>query len=313
MTMGNEVWLDGTPGTRIWMDGTMVDWGEARVHVLTHTLHYGLGLFEGIRCYKTPRGPAIFRLPEHVSRLFEGTKIIGVQLPFTAEQITSAIKQTVHENALEECYIRPLVYVGYGKLGINPTGVPIRVAIAAWPWGAYLGEEGLASGIRVRISSFTRHHPNIMMTKAKVVGNYANSQLAKIEAVQTGYDEALLLDPTGYVAEGSGENVFMVRHGVLKTPPLMSILEGITRASVVELAHLEGIPLREEPLSRDELYVADELFFTGTAAEITPVREVDKRPIGAGKPGPLTKRLQRQFFDIVHGQDERFKEWLTYV
>ena len=229
MTMGNEVWMDGTPGTRIWMDGTIVDWGEARVHILTHTLHYGLGLFEGIRCYKTPRGPAIFRLPEHVSRLFEGAQIIGMQLPFSEEQITSAIKQTVHENALEECYIRPLVYVGYGKLGLNPLGIPIRVAIAAWPWGAYLGEEGLASGIRVRISSFTRHHPNIMMTKAKVVGNYANSQLAKVEAVQTGYDEALLLDPAGYVAEGSGENVFIARHGVLKTPPLMSIL-GASRA-----------------------------------------------------------------------------------
>jgi branched-chain amino acid aminotransferase len=276
-------------------------------------LHYGLGLFEGIRCYKTPRGPAIFRLPEHVSRLFEGGQIIGMQLPFTEEQITSAIKQTVHENALEECYIRPLVYAGYGKLGLNPLGIPIRIGIAAWPWGAYLGEEGLASGIRVRISSFTRHHPNIMMTKAKVVGNYANSQLAKVEAVQTGYDEALLLDPAGYVAEGSGENVFIVRRGVLKTPPLMSILEGITRASVIELARLEGIPLREEPLSRDELYIADELFFTGTAAEITPVREVDKRAIGTGKPGPLTKRLQRQFFDIVHGKDERFKEWLTYL
>jgi branched-chain amino acid aminotransferase len=313
MTMGNEVWMDGSPGTRIWMDGTMVEWGEARVHVLTHTLHYGLGLFEGIRCYKTERGPAIFRLPEHVDRLFEGAQIIGMQIPFTAEQITAAIKQTVRDNGLEECYIRPLMYVGYGKLGLNPLGIPIRVAIAAWPWGAYLGEEGLASGIRVRISSFTRHHPNIMMTKAKVVGNYANSQLAKVEAVQTGYDEALLLDPAGYVAEGSGENVFMVRNGVLKTPPLMSILEGITRASVVELARLEGVPLREEPLSRDEIYIADELFFTGTAAEITPVREVDKRTIGSGKPGPLTKRLQRQFFDIVHGKDERFKEWLTYI
>jgi branched-chain amino acid aminotransferase len=313
MTMGNEVWMDGTPGTRIWMDGTMVDWGEARVHILTHTLHYGLGLFEGIRCYKTPRGPAIFRLPEHVSRLFEGARIIGTPLPFTEEQITSAIKQTVHENALEECYIRPLVYVGYGKMGLNPLGIPIRVAIAVCPWGAYLGEEGLTSGIRVRISSFTRHHPNIMMTKAKVVGNYANSQLAKVEAVQTGYDEALLLDPTGYVAEGSGENVFIVRHGILKTPPPMSILEGITRASVVELTRLEGIPLREEALSRDELYIAEEIFFTGTAAEITPVREVDKRAIGIGKPGPLTMRLQRQFFDIVHGNDERFKEWLTYL
>jgi branched-chain amino acid aminotransferase len=313
MTMGKDVWMDGTPGTRIWMDGTMVAWDEARVHVLTHTLHYGLGLFEGIRCYRTDRGPAIFRLSEHVTRLFEGAQIIGMQLPFTDEQISAAIKQTVRENDLEECYIRPLVYVGYGKMGLNPLGIPIRVAIASYPWGAYLGEEGLASGIRVRISSFTRHHPNIMMTKAKVVGNYANSQLAKVEAVQTGYDEALLLDPAGYVAEGSGENVFIVRNGVLKTPPLMSILEGITRASVAELARVEGIPLREEPLSRDEIYIADEMFFTGTAAEITPVREVDRRTIGAGKPGPLTKRLQRQFFDIVHGKDERFKEWLTYI
>jgi branched-chain amino acid aminotransferase len=297
MTRGNEVWMDGNPGTRIWMDGTVVDWGEARVHVLTHTLHYGLGLFEGIRCYKTDRGPAIFRLPEHIARLFQGAHIIGMQIPYTEEQIVAAIKQTIYENALDECYIRPLVYV----------------AIAAWPWGAYLGEEGLASGIRVRISSYTRHHPNIMMTKAKVVGNYANSQLAKVEAIQCGYDEALLLDPLGYVAEGSGENVFIVRHSILKTPPLMSILEGITRASVVELARLEGIPLQEEPLSRDELYIAEEMFFTGTAAEITPVREVDQRSIGTGKPGPLTKRLQRQFFDIVHGKDERFKEWLTYL
>jgi branched-chain amino acid aminotransferase len=313
MMVAKEVWMDGTPGTRIWMDGAMVDWDEARVHILTHTLHYGLGLFEGIRCYKTDRGPAIFRLPEHVSRLFEGAHIIGMPFPFTEDQITSAIKQTVRENVLEECYIRPLVYVGYGKMGLNPLGIPMRVAIAVWPWGAYLGEEGLASGIRVRISSFTRHHPNIMMTKAKVVGNYANSQLAKVEAVQTGYDEALLLDPAGYVAEGSGENVFIVRHDILKTPPLMSILDGITRASVIEVARLEGIPLREEPLSRDELYIADEMFFTGTAAEITPVREVDKRAIGTGKPGPLTKRLQRQFFDIVHGRDERFKEWLTYL
>jgi branched-chain amino acid aminotransferase len=313
MATENEVWMDGTPGTRIWMDGTMVDWGEARVHVLTHTLHYGLGIFEGIRCYKTDRGPAIFRLPEHIARLFQGTQILGLRMPYTEEQIVAAIKQTILENALEECYIRPLVYIGYGKMGLNPLGIPVRVAIAVWPWGAYLGEEGLTSGIRVRISSFTRHHPNIMMTKAKVVGNYVNSQLAKVEAIQSGCDEALLLDPAGYVAEGSGENVFIVRQGVLKTPPLMSILEGITRASVIELARLEGIPLREEPLSRDEIYIADEMFFTGTAAEITPVREVDRRVIGNGKPGPLTTRLQRQFFDIVRGQDERFKEWLTYL
>jgi branched-chain amino acid aminotransferase len=313
MDMGNEVWMDGHPGKRIWMDGTMVDWADARVHVLTHTLHYGLGLFEGIRCYKTDRGPAIFRLPEHITRLFHGAHIIGLKIPYSEEQLVTAIKQTLYENELEECYIRPLVYLGYGKMGLNPLGIPVRVSIAVWPWGAYLGEEGLASGIRVRISSYTRHHPNIMMTKAKVVGNYANSQLAKVEAIQCGYDEALLLDPAGYVAEGSGENVFMARNGLLKTPPLMSILEGITRASVVELARVEGIPLTEEPLSRDELYIADELFFTGTAAEITPVREVDNRTIGTGKPGPLTKRLQRQFFEIVHGKDERFKEWLTYL
>ena len=225
----------------------------------------------------------------------------------------AGIKQTVRDNALEECYIRPLMYVGYGKLGLNPLGIPIRVAIAAWPWGAYLGEEGLASGIRVRISSFTRHHPNIMMTKAKVVGNYANSQLAKVEAVQTGYDEALLLDPAGYVAEGSGENVFMVRNGVLKTPPLMSILEGITRASVVELARLEGVPLREEPLSRDEIYIADELFFTGTAAEITPIRSVDRIPVGAGRTGPVTRELQKRFMQTVHGEIEDRHGWLSHV
>ena len=313
MDMGKEVWMDGNPGKRIWMDGTMVDWADATVHVLTHTLHYGLGIFEGIRCYKTDRGPAIFRLREHIARLFQGVHIIGMHMPYSEEEIATAVKQTIHENELHECYIRPLVYVGYGKMGLNPLGIPVRVAIAVWPWGAYLGEEGLTSGIRVRISSFTRHHPNIMMTKAKVVGNYANSQLAKVEAIQTGYDEALLLDPAGYVAEGSGENIFIVRDSALKTPPLMSILEGITRASVVELARVEGVPLKEEPLSRDELYIADELFFTGTAAEITPVREVDRRTIGTGQPGPLTTRLQRQFFEIVYGRDERFKEWLTYL
>ncbi|RMF84798.1 MAG: branched-chain amino acid transaminase, partial [Nitrospinota bacterium] len=247
-------------GKKIWMDGTLVDWSEAKVHVLTHTLHYGLGIFEGIRCYKTVRGPAIFRLQEHIDRLFDGVKIIGFQLPYSKEDIINAIKETIKANELEECYIRPLVYLGYGQMGLNPLGLPIRVAIATWPWGAYLGEEGLQKGIRVKISSFTRHHVNISMTKAKVVGNYANSQLAKVEAVTNGYDEALMLDPSGYIAEGSGENIFMVRHGILHTPPLTSILEGITRASVLDIARVESIPVKETIFSRDELYIADEVF-----------------------------------------------------
>ena len=298
---------------KIWMDGKFVDWADAKVHILTHTLHYGLGVFEGIRCYKTEQGPAIFRLPEHIKRLFDSAHIAGIDSPYSEEEITHATIETIKINKLKECYIRPLIYIGYGKMGINFYGIPINVAIAVWPWGAYLGEEGLEKGIRVKTSSFTRHHVNITMTKAKICGNYVNSQLAKAEAILNGYDEALLLDTTGNVSEGTGENIFIVRNGVIKTPPLTSILEGITRDSIIHFARDMNMPLKEETFSRDELYIADEAFFTGTAAELTPIREVDNRRIGEGRPGPITKKLQKAFFDIVQGKDKKHERWLTYI
>ena len=298
---------------KIWMDGAFVDWDKAQVHVLSHTLHYGLGVFEGIRCYDTAAGPAIFRLPEHIDRLFNSAHIAGLKMPFSREEIGQAIVDTVKANEVRECYIRPLVYLGYGELGINNSHCPVRVSIAVWPWGAYLGEGALADGIRVCISSYTRHHVNVMMTKAKVVGNYANSQLAKMEAIHAGFDEAIMLDVQGNVGEGSGENIFIVRDGLLKTPPLTAILEGITRNSVIDLAHHMGLTVRETVFSRDELYIADEVFFTGTAAELTPIREVDNRVIGNGFPGPITHKLQQAFFRIVQGKDDAFKSWLTLI
>jgi len=298
---------------KIWMDGKLVDWADAKVHILTHTLHYGLGVFEGIRCYRTAQGPAIFRLEDHVDRLFHSALITAIEIPYNREQIIGAIKETIKANGLEECYIRPIAYLGYGKMGLSPVGVPTHVAIAVWSWGAYLGAEGLENGIRVKISSFTRHHPNISMTKAKVCGNYANSILAKVEALRNGYDEAILLDAWGNVAEGSGENLFIARRGVLKTPPLTSILEGITRDSIVALADHLKIPLVEVCFSRDELYCADEAFLCGTAAELTPIREVDGRTIGSGRPGPITKTLQDQFFKVVKGEDNHFSRWLHFV
>ena len=298
---------------KIWMDGAFVDWDKAQVHVLSHTLHYGLGVFEGIRCYDTAAGPAVFRLPEHIDRLFDSAHIAGLKMPFSREQICEAIIDTVKVNEVRECYIRPLVYLGYGELGINNSHCPVCVSIAVWPWGAYLGEGALADGIRVCISSYTRHHVNVMMTKAKVVGNYANSQLAKMEAIRSGYDEAIMLDVQGNVGEGSGENIFIVRDGVLKTPPLTAILEGITRNSVIDLARGMGLTVRETVFSRDELYIADEVFFTGTAAELTPIREVDNRVIGNGFPGPITHKLQQAFFRIVQGKDDAFKSWLTLI
>jgi len=294
------------------MDGKLVPWGEANVHVLTHTLHYGLGLFEGIRCYKGKGGSAIFRLEEHVDRLFDSAHIFQLEMPFTKKQITDAIIKTVRANKLDECYIRPLVYIGYGQMGIYVKG-PVNVAIAAWPWGAYLGDEGLEKGIKVRVSSYTRHHVNIAMTRAKITGVYYNSQLAKHEAKAAGCDEALLLDPEGYVAEGSGENVFIVRNGVIKTTPLTSILEGITRDSVMTLARDMGMTVVEQRFTRDEVYIADEAFFTGTAAEVTPIRELDGRLIGGGKPGPVVKKLQKAFFDVVQGKKAKYKKWLTPV
>jgi branched-chain amino acid aminotransferase len=298
---------------KIWMDGKMVGWKDANVHVLTHTLHYGVGVFEGIRCYRGVKGSAIFRLKEHVDRLFTGAHICQIDIPFSREEITRAIIDTIKVNGLEECYIRPLVYLGYGAMGIFPRDNPVKVSIATWPWGAYLGEEGLKNGIRVKVSSYTRHHVNISMTKAKVCGNYVNSQLAKREVIASGFDEALLLDTEGYISEGSGENIFTVRNGIIKTTPLTSILEGITRDSVIRIAGDEGIKMVEERFTRDELYISDEAFFTGTAAEITPIKEVDHRMIGPGKPGPVTKRLQSIFFDIVNGKIDRYSHWLTYL
>ena len=298
---------------KIWMDGRLVNWGDANVHVLTHTLHYGVGAFEGIRCYKTAAGPAIFRLDEHVDRLFASAHILQIVIPYTREQIVEAIKETVRINRLESCYIRPIVFIGYGSMGLYVEDNPISVAVAVWDWGAYLGDEGLEKGIRAKISSFTRHHVNISMTRAKVPGYYVNSILAKKEVKAAGYDEAILLDPDGYVAEGSGENIFITRKGVLKTTPLTSILAGITRESIIKIARDMGITVVEERFSRDDLYIADEAFLTGTAAELTPLREVDNRVIGSGRPGPVTKKLQDAFFAIVHGKDSRYKEWLTPV
>jgi branched-chain amino acid aminotransferase len=301
-------------GERIWMDGRLVPWNEASVHVLTHTLHYGLGVFEGIRCYRTDDGrSAVFRLPEHVRRLFESARINLMKIPFSEEQISDAIAETLRANGLSEGYIRPLVYIGAGVMGLNPADNPIRVAIVAWPWGKYLGEEGMERGIRARVSSFARHHVNAKMTKGKTCGDYVNSILAKREALLDGYDEAIMLDPQGLVAEASGENVFVVRGGELRTPPLPSVLEGITRASVIELARDKGIPVREVALTRDELYLADEVFLTGTAAEVTPIREIDHRPIGAGRRGPVTKALQEAFFAVVEGRDRKYERWLSFV
>ena len=298
---------------KIWMDGKFVNWKDARVHVLTHTLHYGVGAFEGIRCYKAGDGSAIFRLDDHVERLFTSAHIMSIEIPYTRDEIRAAIKETVRVNRLDACYIRPIVYVGYGSMGLYVEDNPINVAIAAWTWGSYLGDEGLKKGIRVKISSFTRHHVNISMTRAKVPGYYVNSILAKKEVKAAGYDEAVLLDPDGYVAEGSGENIFIVRKGILKTPPLTSILAGITRDSIIHLSREMGMTVVEERFTRDDLYIADEAFLTGTAAELTPIREVDNRVIGTGKPGPVTQRLQDAFFNIVQGREKRYKDWLTYL
>ena len=293
----------------------MVPWHEANVHVLTHTLHYGLGVFEGIRCYRTEnKSSIIFRLQEHVDRLFNSAIILGIEVPYSKKEIFETIIQVVRENRLEECYIRPIVFLGDNKMGLNPNGVDVRVAIAAWPWGTYLGADGLNKGIRVRISSFTRHHVNISMTRAKACGYYINSILAKAEAVKDGYDEAILLDPTGYISEGSGENIFLLTRGVLRTPSLScSNLEGITRDAVMEICRDMDIKVAEGFITRDELYIADEAFFTGTAAEITPIREVDNRKIGVGRPGPVTTALQAAFFDIVQGRDSKHADWLAPV
>lgn len=298
---------------KIWMNGKLVAWDDAKIHVLTHSLHYGTGVFEGIRCYKAEAGSAVFRLREHVDRLFDSAHICQLDIPYSREAVTEAILETIRVNKIEACYIRPIAYIGYGAMGIFPKENPVELVIAVWPWGSYLGDEGLKNGIRVKISSFVRPHVNATMVRSKTTANYANSLLAKREALRDGYHEAILLDTDGYVAEGSGENIFIVRKGFIKTPPLTAILEGITRETVMQLAAERGIRVVEERFTRDELYLADEAFFTGTAAEMTPIREVDNRPIGAGKPGPVTMELQAAFFDIVHGRDSRHEEWLTYV
>jgi branched-chain amino acid aminotransferase len=298
---------------KIWMDGKLIDWRDAKIHVLTHTLHYGMGVFEGVRAYKTQDGTAIFKLKEHTQRLFNSAKIFQMVIPFDQQTIAAAQLEVVRENRLESCYLRPIVWIGSEKLGVSTKGNTIHIAIAAWPWGAYLGEDGLARGIRVKTSSFTRHHVNVSMVRAKASGWYVNSILANQEATTDGYDEALLLDVDGYVSEGAGENVFIVRNGKLYTPDLASCLDGITRDSIITLARDHGIEVIEKRITRDEMYCADEAFFTGTAAEVTPIRELDNRTIGAGARGPITEKLQSAFFSIVQGKNTRYAEWLTKV
>ncbi|MGH8579249.1 MAG: branched-chain amino acid transaminase [Gammaproteobacteria bacterium] len=297
----------------IWVDGGMVPWRHGTTHLLTHTLHYGMGVFEGVRAYKTPRGTAIFRLQDHVERLFRSSHILRMAIPFEREVINQACCQAVAQNRLESGYIRPMCFYGSEGMGLHADNLKVHVMVAAWAWGAYLGAEGLERGIRVKTSSFNRHHVNVAMCKAKANGNYMNSMLALQEAMDAGYDEALLLDTQGLVCEGSGENVFIVRDGVLFTPDLTSALEGITRDTILRLAADEGITAREKRITRDEVYVADEAFFTGTAAEVTPIRDLDGRTIGSGERGPITKRLQQMYFDCAHGRAERYAEWLCYI
>ncbi len=297
----------------IWMDGEMVPWRDAQVHVLTHTLHYGVGAFEGIRAYKTPRGTAIFRLDDHVRRLFDTAHILEMEIPYSREQIRRACIDSVTENTLETAYVRPLVYFGSEGMGLHADGLSVHVAIAAWVWGAYLGTDALEKGIRIKTSSYTRHLVNSVMCKAKACGNYINSILALQEAARDGYDEALLLDANGMVAEGSGENIFIVRAGQLYTPELTSALEGITRDTILQLAAAEGYTVVEKRITRDEIYIADEAFFTGTAAEVTPIRELDNRVIGKGVPGPVTQQLQSVYLDLVAGRHGGYEDWLTVV
>jgi branched-chain amino acid aminotransferase len=297
----------------IWYDGKLVPWRDANTHVLTHSLHYGLAVFEGVRAYKTARGTAIFRLKEHTERLFNSAHIYMMKIPYTRDQIVEAQKEVVRANKLESCYIRPIAFYGSEKMGVSPKGATVHVAIAAWPWGAYLGEEAIEKGIRVKTSSFARHHVNVSMCRAKYSGTYANSILANLEATEHGYDEGLLLDVDGFVAEGSGENLFMVKNGALYEPELTSALSGITRDSVISLATEMGYKVSARRITRDDLYVADEAFFTGTAAEVTPIRELDGRTIGAGRRGPITARIQKAFFECVDGKNESRLDWLTPV
>ena len=297
----------------IWYDGKLVPWREATTHVLTHTLHYGMGIFEGIRAYKTARGTAIFRLDAHIDRLFRSAHILSMPMPYDKLTLDSAVRTAVRENGLESAYIRPMCFYGSEGMGLRAENLKVHVIVAAWTWGAYLGDEGQKKGIRVRTSSFNRHHVNIAMCRAKANGNYMNSMLALREAITSGADEALLLDTEGFVSEGSGENVFIVRDGTLFTPELTAALDGITRDTIIRLAAEIGVPVREKRITRDEIYIADEAFLTGTAAEVTPIRELDGRSIGSGSRGPITERLQALYFDQVHGRRAEFPEWLAMV
>jgi branched-chain amino acid aminotransferase len=301
-------------GEKIWLDGEFVDWDAARVHVLTHTLHYGLGVFEGIRCYATEDGrSAVFRLPEHVRRLYDSAHINMLDIPFESAVVRDAILQSLRLNRLPQGYVRPLVFLGDGAMGLNPGDNAVRVAIISWAWGSYLGEEGMERGIRAKVSSFSRHYLNAKMTKGKTCGDYVNSILAKRDALADGFDEAIMLDTQGLVSEATGENIFVVRDDRIKTPPLQTVLDGITRATIIELARDKGLAVEETAITRDDLYVADEVFLTGTAAEVTPVREIDHRQIGVGHRGPVTKLLQSAFFDVVSGKDPKYESWLSYL
>jgi len=297
---------------KIWMDGTLVDWDDAKIHVLTHTLHYGSGVFEGVRAYATADGPAVFRLTDHIRRLFDSAAMLMIEVPFSVEQIVEAVKETVRVNNVEACYIRPLIYLGYGEMGLNPLPCQVNVSVAVWPWGTYLGEEGIRHGVRMKVSSWRRQDPNIIPPAAKVTGLYVNSSLAKVEALKSGYDEAILLNPQGYVSECTGENIFVVKGGRIITPPLAAgALDGITRDSVWTIARDLGYEVVEENLLRSDLYIADEAFLTGTAAEVVPIRSVDDRLIG--EPGEMTRKIQETYFAAIRGEVEAYKGWLEYV
>jgi branched-chain amino acid aminotransferase len=303
-----------TKTEKIWMDGELVDWDDARIHILTHSLHYGCGVFEGIRAYPTDDGPAVFRLTDHVTRLFNSAKIYMIDVPFSREEIIEAVKTTVRVNGLSECYIRPIVYLGYGEMGLNPLPCPVNVSIAVWPWGSYLGDDGVANGVRMKISSWQRHDPNAMPPAAKGTGMYINSSMAKIEALKAGYDEAILLSPQGYVSECTGENIFVVRGGRILTPPLSAgALEGITQSSVALIARDLGYDVETTNILRSDLYVADEAFLSGTAAEVVPIASVDDRTVGDGKPGPMTRRIQEIYHDAVRGRVDRYKDWVEHA
>ena len=299
---------------KIWMDGELVAWDDARIHVLTHTLHYGSGVFEGIRAYATSQGPAVFRLTDHIRRLFDSAKILMIDVPYSPQQIVDGVKETVRVNGVDACYIRPLVYLGYGEMGLNPLPCTVNVSIAIWPWGTYLGEDGINNGVRMKISSWQRHAPNAMPPACKATGMYINSSLAKVEAIKAGYDEAILLSPQGYVSECTGENIFIVKGGKIITPPVSAgALEGVTQNSVATIARDLGVEYEVGNILRSDLYTCDEAFLTGTAAEVVPISSIDDREVGTGKPGEVTRKIQETYFATVRGEVDRYKDWLEHV